>query len=194
MESFTFIARKLITTFGSLLDGILSNTLLGNTLLRVNKLNSSIIVKGILTNNLLSTFKLKDYIIKKLMEDRLNPSITLSEFYNLSKRKILLNFTVINMNEQRLTFFNKNTMPNMPVWAAILATSSIPLFHHYFEGRKEWEAPETSSFYDIFVYEFFSPLTDKQKKLTRYLSANLISSVPLELTTNNTIEARIFKD
>lgn len=190
-ETFTFIARKLITTFGSLINGIISNTLVARSLLRINKQNAAVIVKGILTNSLLTSFKLKDYVIKKLIEERMNPNISLSEFYDVSKRKILLNFTVVNMNQQRLAFLNKNTMPNMPVWAAILATSSIPIFHHYFEARKEWEATDSSSFYEFFVYDFFNSLKDSNRRVTRYTSANFISSVPLELVTNNTIEKKI---
>jgi hypothetical protein len=35
-----------------------------------------------------------------------------------------------------LEFLNKNTMPNMPVWAAIIAATSIPFFYPYFKINK----------------------------------------------------------
>jgi hypothetical protein len=33
---------------------------------------------------------------------------------------------------------NKNTTPNMPVWAAITAATSLPFFYPYFKVNKEW--------------------------------------------------------
>lgn len=95
-------------------------------------------MKAVLVNRLLTTFKLKEYIMKKLKEARLDASITLSEYYLVSKRKIFLNFTAINMNRERLTFLNKNTTPNMPLWAAIIASSSLPFLHDFFQANKEW--------------------------------------------------------
>lgn len=90
--------------------------------------------------------------------ERLSPSITLSDFYNVSKRKILLNFTAINVSQARLVFLNKNLMPNMPLWAAVVATSSLPFFNSCFEANKEWEASDMASFYDFFVYDFFKAI------------------------------------
>ncbi len=66
--------------------------------------------------------------MNKLKEHMMNPSIALEEFYEITKRKIILNFTVININKERLVFLNKNTMPNMPVWAAIVAIHQVYLF------------------------------------------------------------------
>ena len=158
------------------------------------KKNASFIVKGILTNKLMSVFKQKDYIINQLKEERLSPSITLAEFYKVSKRKILLNFPTINANQQRLTFINKNLMPNMPIWAAILATSSLPLFHDHFAANQEWEAPDSESFCEYFVNNFFQAFQDKNQRITSFTSGNIVSSLPLELLLNNTIQKNIFKD
>ena len=87
-------------------------------------------------NRLLTTFKLKKFITNKLKEQKLSPSITLSDYYDLAKRKIFLNFSVIDVNKERLAFLNKNSMPNMPLWAAIVASSSLPFYHSFFEGNK----------------------------------------------------------
>ena len=76
----------------------------------------------------------------------------------------------------------------MPVWAAILATSSLPLFHEYFVANKEWEAPDSESFYEFYVKDFFNAFHDKKERITRYTSGNMISSLPLDLLLNNTIQ------
>jgi predicted acylesterase/phospholipase RssA len=57
---------------------------------------------------------------------KLNSNISLSEFYEFSPRKITLNFSLVNKNEERLEIVNRFTRPNMPLWAAIIASTSIP--------------------------------------------------------------------
>ncbi len=76
----------------------------------------------------------------------MRPSISLEEFYETSEVKLLLNFTVIDVNKQRLTFLNKNSMPNMPIWAAIVATSSLPFYYRFFEGNRDWDSPKAKDF------------------------------------------------
>lgn len=104
---------------------------------------------------LFSTYRLKHFIVSELKKANLSPSITLSEFYSTTKRKIFLNFAAININEHRLEFLNKVTTPSMPVWAAIIASSSLPFFHKYFQANKEWEAVSSESFPDHLLEEFF---------------------------------------
>jgi hypothetical protein len=104
---------------------------------------------------LFSTYRLKHFIVSELKKANLSPSITLSEFYSTTKRKIFLNFAAININEHRLEFLNKVTTPSMPVWAAIIASSSLPFFHKYFQANKEWEAVSSESFPDHLLDEFF---------------------------------------
>lgn len=53
-----------------------------------------------------------------------------------SKEKILLTFTTVNNSEAKLEFMNKNTVPNMPVWAAILASTSLSFLYREYEIRK----------------------------------------------------------
>ena len=79
----------------------------------------------------------------------------------------------------------------MPVWAAILASSSVPFLHKFFEANKEWQAIETKSFKKFFIYEYFKADSDEKTRVNRYASANLVSSLPLELLTNDTIVKEI---
>jgi hypothetical protein len=53
---------------------------------------------------------------------------------------------------------NKNTVPNMPVWAAIVSATSLPFFYRYFKANKEWseKGSESGSFYSILVDYFFN--------------------------------------
>ena len=44
----------------------------------------------------------------------------------------MLNFCVVNVSEKRIEMLNKLQTPKMPVWAAILATSTLPIFHRHF--------------------------------------------------------------
>jgi hypothetical protein len=74
-----------------------------------------------------------------------------------SKEKILLTFTTVNNSEAKLEFMNKNTVPNMPVWAAILASTSLSFLYREYEIRKEWthKPLENSSLYTNIVVDFF---------------------------------------
>lgn len=58
--------------------------------------------------------------------------ISLLHFFDYSPKKFLLNFITIHVNDARLHFINKNTMPNMPIWAAILSATSLPGFYKSF--------------------------------------------------------------
>jgi hypothetical protein len=57
---------------------------------------------------------------------------------------------------------NKNTAPNMPLWAAILASSSIPFFYKAFDCPKDWENPsfDTASIYQFIVDDFLEPINN----------------------------------
>jgi hypothetical protein len=56
----------------------------------------------------------------------MDSNITLKRFYEKISNKIILNFTTINVSSSKIQFINKNTAPNMPIWAAILASTSFP--------------------------------------------------------------------
>jgi hypothetical protein len=42
---------------------------------------------------------------------------------------------------------NKNNNPHMPIWAAIVAASSIPLFYQFLEVKQEWQRTTGHQFY-----------------------------------------------
>jgi hypothetical protein len=54
----------------------------------------------------------------------LKPNTTLRQFYENTSKKIQLNFSAIE--NSYVAIFNHLTRPNMPIWAAVLASSSIP--------------------------------------------------------------------
>jgi len=68
-------------TFGSLIQGIICNSIATNNSISVGVNNASFVTKALLINKLLSTFKLNSYITEKLKDSRLSPNISLSEFY-----------------------------------------------------------------------------------------------------------------
>ena len=72
--------------------------------------------------------------MEQLEDKHLSPSITLAKFYESAPRSILLTFNVINISEQRMEFLNKFRTPYMPVWAAIVASSSLPFLFDYFSA------------------------------------------------------------
>ena len=98
VEDFKIMAKYLFDYFGTLIDGIVSNVLAQGMELNINSQNARFITKGLMVQRLLTTYKLKDYIIKKLKVARISPSITLGEYYHLKKRKVFLNFSVIDVN------------------------------------------------------------------------------------------------
>ena len=40
----------------------------------------------------------------------------------------------------------------MPLWAAIIASSSLPFYHKFFEGRKEWTATDKIHFLNFLCW------------------------------------------
>lgn len=82
--------------------------------------------KGVLVRRLLSAKKLELYVKQQLEDMKLNSNTSLAEFYDFSPRKITLNFTLVDKKEQRMEIVNRFTRPNMPLWAAIVASASMP--------------------------------------------------------------------
>jgi hypothetical protein len=56
---------------------------------------------------------------------------------------------------------NKNTMPNIPLWAAIVASASHPFFYREFESSKDWENHvfDKASLFQRIVNDFFTTKT-----------------------------------
>ena len=84
--------------------------------------------KGLIICEAMNIFQLKSYVCETLIKLGLKPHTTLKEFYDLSDKKITLNFTAIESSAKAIRIYNHHTRPYMPLWAAIIATSSIPEF------------------------------------------------------------------
>ena len=73
----------------------------------------------------------------------------------------------------------------MPVWAAILITSSVPGFFPEIRCQPEWIQKISVSSRERTIKAFFS------QKIAQYLpsfvSGNLLASFPLELLTNREV-------
>ena len=84
--------------------------------------------KGLILRQALISINIKLYVCDKLVELGLKNNTTLEEFYQLSEKKIQINFSAVETATDCISIINHVTRPSMPVWAAILATSSVPFF------------------------------------------------------------------
>lgn len=84
--------------------------------------------KALISAGILTAFEIKRYVCDVLKSLGLSPYASLSEFYEFSVKKIQLNFTAMETRKQKIQFYNYKTRPNMPVWAALLATCSLGEF------------------------------------------------------------------
>jgi len=89
-------------------------------------------------DSLITAIEYKKYIFSILIEQNLDPNITLKNFHDTSPSKILINFNCINMTNQRFELINMKTRPNMPLWAALLASASLPYLIGKFNSRDSW--------------------------------------------------------
>ena len=71
----------------------------------------------------------------------------------------------------------------MPVWAAIIASTSMPFVFPDFTFQEEWEfSPFTDSRMRKLVHYFFD--SPKEKTRESFVCGNYVSTLPLELLTN----------
>ena len=54
------------------------------------------------------------------------------------QKKITLNFTVINTKNNCVEIYNHTTRPYMPVWAVVVATSSLIQFFKPLPDKQQW--------------------------------------------------------
>lgn len=74
----------------------------------------------------------------------------------------------------------------MPLWAAIVASTSMPYMLPAFASDQEWEfSPYTDSRMRKMVNYFFD--TEEKSLQTYYIAGNYLSTLPLELLTNQKI-------
>lgn len=122
------LIKKMMNHFeGLLVNFILSRPVMSNTFDCSDPITAEKVWKGALVKRLLSSKKLELYIKKMLEDMKLNSNTTLAEYYDFCPRKITLNFALVNKNKERVQMVNRFTRPNMPLWAAIIASTSMPM-------------------------------------------------------------------
>jgi predicted acylesterase/phospholipase RssA len=109
------------------------------TLFSSKKWNRATLFKGMVINSLICAFKYRLFIYDILDKAGFDRNITLKKLYDICERKILLNFNCVNTLEQRFALINKIVKPNMPLWAALMASASLPYLEGELESRREWE-------------------------------------------------------
>ena len=133
------VVNELFSQFGDLICATTCNLFAAHSPLIIGINNVEQFTKGAMIAKLLSAYRLKAFAFERLESYDLPHSVTLKEFYDGCANKIILNFSVINLTEQRLDFLNMLTTPKMPVWAAILASTTLPIVHRNFWCEREWE-------------------------------------------------------
>ena len=102
-----------------------------------------------------------------------------------------MSFSAVDSQTNSITFLNYLTRPSMPVWAAIIATSSLPFFFKPFPDQKEWNYYPESSHEDRLTKGYFS----NDRNLSNYYqSADLLMKHPLELISNEKLKSIITRE
>lgn len=98
-----------------------------------------------------------------------------------------MNFLAVETPTNAITFLNHKTAPYMPVWAAILATSSHPLLFKPVANRAEWNYVPIQKYEERIVRQYFlnTPLNKN------FQSADSLMKIPFELITNHRIKELI---
>ena len=173
---------EIIDRFGSLVEFLIyyNPTIVEPMYEHLSAGEKKILWKGLIMQTALSSLSIKN-LIRRILE-RLNydANITMREFYDISKKKVQLNFMAVESRTESVAVINHITRPNMPLWAALLATSSLPYFYRPITDYKTWRNSEKRN-KNIEVASFFSEKSHRQEYLQ---SANKISKIPLELVTN----------
>ena len=144
--------------------------------------------KGLIIGGFYQADKLKQKVQDVLEEINFPKNMTLRQFYEACPRKIKLNFMAVDMRSERIFFINHYTFPYMPIWAAILITTSFPGFFPEIRCQPQWIQKISVSSRERTIKSFFS------QKLPQYMpsfvSGNLLASFPLELLTNREVQTR----
>lgn len=135
--------RKLINKLMLHFEGVIASIILNNQTVSdafgcYSSQQRETVWKGVLIKRLLSSKQLEIYLKRQLQDMKLNANISLADFYEFSTLKVTLNFVLVNKQEQRLEIVNRFTRPNMPVWAAIIASTSLPYVLPAFASNEEW--------------------------------------------------------
>lgn len=144
---------------------------------------------------MLTRFLLCDELRRKvqglLVKLSLPKDITLGDYHMNAPRKLELTFPAVDISNKKMCFINQKTFPNMPVWAAVVVGSSLPMIFPTMGTRGYWCKkidPNNSARY---VKAFFAEQC--HSALPIFVSGNLISSFPLDLLTNRRLQDTYFK-
>ena len=180
----------LVSNYGEIFKYFaIHETLIARTFIRnLTKEENKIMWKGFLTGRLLTSLKVKSYICNKLEEMGLKRNTTLKEYYELTSKHIHINLAAVKLPDNVLVIINHKTRPYMPVWAAIVASCSLPLFFKPMTDSLEWKyAPETFQSCRI-AHKVFS---EPESEYSFLQSADLLVKFPLELVTNKKVQSLI---
>lgn len=83
--------------------------------------------KCMIITRFLTADKLKNKVQQILKDLFLPVNIGLRDFYAMAPRTIELTFPAVDITNKKMRFINQKTYPNMPVWAAVVIGSSLPM-------------------------------------------------------------------
>ena len=144
--------------------------------------------KGIIVGSFYQADKLKEKVQNVLEELNFPKNMTMREYYEASPRKLELNFMAVDVRSERIFFLNNRTFPYMPIWAAIVITTSFPGFFPEIRCQPEWIQKINFSNRERTIRSFFSQKLPQL--LPVFVSGNLLASFPLELLTNREVQKR----
>jgi predicted acylesterase/phospholipase RssA len=104
----------------------------------------------------------------------------------------LFTVTAVDISSKKIVFINKNTYPFMPVWVALVITSSLPTLFTPVKARSEWLQSFDLNSNERNLSLFFR---DEQENTgpSTFVSGNLIASIPLDFLTSHKCNKLYFK-
>lgn len=145
--------------------------------------------KGIIMTNFIQADRFKSHIQDILVQLNLPKDIKIKEFHEVSPTKVDLTFTSVDINSHVIEFINRHTYPEMPIWAAVLISSSFPSLMRPIKGKPAWSEKIDVSSEKRYLKRVFDQGTQKQPVL---VSGNLLANFPLEYVTNKKIQELYF--
>lgn len=105
---------------------------------------------------------------------------------------MLINFLVVEIMSQKLIFLNHKTRPNMPIWAAVIASSSLPYLFEPQMDFKSWKQRYEEIDQRFLKNYFQKSATNQTENSQNYLQSGVfLTKLPLELITNEKIRKHI---
>ena len=83
-----------------------------------------------------------------------------------------------------IKFLNKNTAPNMPMWAAVKACMTIPFFMEPMRIKKGWWQKNIEGFNDYRFFKIKEQFENKKEVPKKLYTGDILSKLPLDIITN----------